>query len=231
MSFDYAALERRIAALEAALPASLRFGRVTSVSGGKARVQFTDGQNVVSYELSTIQPRVLKDQDIKMPDVGEPVACLFSGQGHEQGVILGAYYNAREAAPDVPAGQDFHRYADGTELWYDREAHKLMGVIRGDAELELEGGLTARAKKAISLESDVKITIRAPLIERDGLLVSADVDGGPGSAEVRGDVSVLEGGVSVPDKDVSAGAVSLRGHRHENSGGSGTGGTPVGGAS
>lgn len=231
MIFDYATLERRLTALENAQAASLRFGRVTSVAGGKARVELADGQHVVSYELSTIQPRVLKDQDIKMPDVGEPVACLFSGQGHEQGVILGAYYNASEAAPDVPAGQDFHRYADGTELWYDREAHKLMGIIRGDAELELEGGLKAHARKEISLHSETKIHIKAPLIQRDGLLVSGDVDGGPGSAEVRGDITVLEGGVSVPNKDVSAGAVSLRDHRHENSGGSGTGGTPVGGAS
>lgn len=229
MSFDYAALERRIAALEASQNASLRFGRVVSVAGGKARVQLPDGQGVVSYELSTLQARVLQDQDIKMPDVGEPVACLFSGQGHEQGVILGAYYNGREAAPDVPAGQDYHRYADGTELWYDREAHKLMGIIRGDAELELEGGLKAHARKEISLHSETKIHIKAPLIQRDGLFVSGDVDGSPGSAEILGDVAVLEGGVSVPDKDVSAGAVSLREHRHEHSGGSGTGGTPVGG--
>lgn len=231
MTFDYATLERRLTALENAQAASLRFGRVTSVAGGKARVELADGQHVVSYELSTIQPRVLKDQDIKMPDVGEPVACLFSGQGREQGVILGAYYNAREAAPDVPAGQDYHRYADGTELWYDRESHTLRGVIKGNAELELEGGLAAHARKEITLESDTRIKIRAPLIERNGLLVSADLDGGPGSAEARGDITVLEGGVSVPDKDVSAGAVSLRDHRHENSGGSGTGGTPVGGAS
>ena len=46
MSFDFAALERRIAKLEASQTASLRFGRVTGVEGGKIRVQFQDGQGM-----------------------------------------------------------------------------------------------------------------------------------------------------------------------------------------
>jgi hypothetical protein len=64
--FDYASLERRVAALEARSPASLRFGKVTGVEGGFARVQMEDGNNVVSMPLPTLQRRVLKDQEIKI---------------------------------------------------------------------------------------------------------------------------------------------------------------------
>lgn len=134
--FDFAKLDRRVAALEASSPASLRFGRVTGIEGGKCRVQLRDGQDVVSHTISTVQKRVLKDQDIEMPDVGEPVACLFSGQGREEGVVLGAYYNETEKDPGQPQPHDYKRYVDGTEIFYDREEHiysinvNPAGVIR-----------------------------------------------------------------------------------------------------
>ncbi len=237
MKFDYASLERRIAALERAQPASLRFGRVTSVNGGKVRVQFGDGQGVVSHEISTLQRRVLKDQGITMPDAGEPVACLFSGQGCEQGVMLGAYYNGREAAPELPSTHDYRRYEDGTEIWYDRVNHKLVAKVQGDAEIETKGGISAKAQKDVKVESqgtvDVdareRIKLRAPQILLAGMLRMTDMDGNPGRAILLGDYSIEQGSLAVPDGDVSAGTVLLRKHRHENSGGSGTGGKPVGG--
>ena len=229
MSFDYADLERRIAALEASQSASLRFGRVTGVSGGKVRVELPDGQNVNSYELSTIQKRVLKDQDIKMPYIGEPVACLFSGQGREQGLVLGAYYNGQENAPEQPAHIDYRKYSDGTEIFYDREKHRLYARVMGDAVIETEKSISAKAKQEILAESSTKITLRAPDIYILGHLHAANVDGGATTGNLIGNYSVTGGNITVPDGDVSAGSVSLRGHQHNNSGGSGVGGTPVGG--
>ena len=138
--FDFATLERRVAALENASPASLRFGRVTNVEGGKVRVQFKDGQAVVSHTISTLQSRVLKDQDIKMPDIEEPVACLFSGQGHEEGVVLGAYYNEREQDPGQPPAHEYKRYADGTQMFYDREGHTcVLNMPTGEITLTCGG--------------------------------------------------------------------------------------------
>lgn len=229
MTFDFAALERRVAALESAQTASLRFGRVTSVNGGKTRVQFGDGQGMNSFELSTIQRRVLKDQDIKMPDTGEPVACLFAGNGCEQGVILGAYYNGENSDPGKAQSIDYHRYEDGTELWYDRDGHKLVAKVRGDAEIEAEKTISAKAKEDVNVESETKIRLKAPDIEIAGYLHMTDVNGNPGKGTLSGDFTVVNGGIAVPDRDVTAGSVSLRGHCHENSGGSGIGGKPQGG--
>lgn len=229
MTFDFAALERRVAALEAAQTASLRFGRVTSVKGGKTRVQFGDGQGMNSFELSTIQRRVLKDQDIKMPDVNEPVACLFAGNGCEQGVVLGAYYNGENSDPGQAQSIDYHCYEDGTELWYDRDGHRLVAKVRGDVEVEAEKSISAKAKEEISLESETRIKLKAPDIEIAGFLHMTDVNGNPGMGTLSGDFEVVNGGISVPDRDVTAGSVSLRQHQHENSGGSGIGGKPQGG--
>ncbi len=229
MTFDFAALERRVAALESAQTASLRFGRVTSIAGGKARVQFGDGQGMNSYELSTIQRRVLKDQDIKMPDVNEPVACLFAGNGCEQGLVLGAYYNGENSDPGQAQSIDYHRYEDGTELWYDRDGHKLVAKVKGDVIVTAEKTISASAREDVNVESETKIKLKAPDIEIAGFLHMTDVNGNPGKGTLSGDLTVINGGIDVPDRDVSAGSVSLRGHQHENSGGSGIGGKPQGG--
>ena len=145
-AFDMAALERRVAALEQAHPASLRLGRVTEVcekpeERGKVRVQMRDGQSVVTNKVGTLQRRVLKDQNIEMPDVGEPVVCLFGGQGCEDGFILGAYYSERELAPeDPPLTQRYRKCADGAEMYYDRDAHELKISLPAGARLLLECG-------------------------------------------------------------------------------------------
>lgn len=152
-----AALERRIASLEANPAASLRFGSVTGVEGGFARVQLPDGQSMVSALLPTVQSRVLKDQNIKMPDIGEPVACLFSGQGLEAGIVVGACYSPATPDPSQPPHMDYTKYEDGAEICYDREAHSYTIdvpsggniVFRiGESTLEItENGITLNAHR------------------------------------------------------------------------------------
>lgn len=225
-----AALERRIAILEANPAASLRFGSVTGVEGGFARVQLPDGQNMVSALIPTVQSRVLKDQDIKMPDTGEPVACLFSGQGLESGLVLGACYSPITPDPGQPSHIDYHRYEDGTEIWYDRTAHKLIAKVKGDVEIETEGQITAKAQKEIHAESEVCISLKAPFINLSGFLRVTDRDGNAGQGYLLGHYKILQGGLDVPDNDVTAGAVSVRGHTHTGvESGPSTTGTPVGG--
>ena len=129
--FDYAQQERRIASLESNRGASLRFGTVTGVdtATGTARVQLPDGDGMVTMPLRVLGRRTLKDKAQALPDIGEPVACLFSGQGLEQGVILGAHYTAKTPSPNQEAQVDYVRYEDGTELWYDRKGHKLTAKV------------------------------------------------------------------------------------------------------
>lgn len=94
MAMNLAQMQRRIEALEAISSSVLRFGTIVGVDekSGSARVQLGDADNMVSYPLRVLQSRTLKDQHQEMPDLGEHVACLFSGQGLEQGLMLGAVY-------------------------------------------------------------------------------------------------------------------------------------------
>lgn len=220
--FDIAHLERRIAALEANRGASLRFGKVTGVEGGYARVQLADGHGMVSMPLATLHRRVLRDQDITMPDQGEPVAVLFSGQGLEAGVVLGAVYSPAVPDPAQDAHIDYRRYEDGTELWYDRIQHKLIANVRGSVSL--------KAEKDISVESLTRISLKAPSIELAGNLIQTGYSGGAATSELQGSFTVLNGGITVPDNDIVAGSVSVRSHVHDNvRSGSDTSGSPVGG--
>ncbi|WP_302979343.1 phage baseplate assembly protein V [Bilophila wadsworthia] len=232
--FDYAQQERRIASLESNRGASLRFGTVTGVdtATGTARVQLPDGDGMVTMPLRVLERRTLKDKAQALPDIGEPVACLFSGQGLEQGVILGAHYTTNTPSPNQEAQVDYVRYEDGTELWYDRKGHKLTAKVMGDADIETEGGITATAKKAIVTESKTGITLRAPHIRLEGNLSQQGYAGGAASSILCGNQTICNGSLSVPGGDVSAGDVSLRGHQHEGvESGPDTSGKPEGGGS
>ncbi len=221
--FDYAQQERRIAALEANRGASLRFGTVTGVdASGTARVRLPDGDGMVTMPLRLLQRRTLNDKAQCFPDIGEHVACLFSGQGMEQGVVLGACYSGRDPSPARDVPQDYVRYEDGTELWYDRVGHKLVARVTGDVEVE--------AKGHVSVMSDTRISLKAPDIALEGNLTQEGYDGGPATSILRGSFTVREGGVAVPDNDVTAGSVSVRKHVHDGvDSGPDTSGSPVGG--
>ena len=239
--FDYAQQERRIAALEANRGASLRFGIVTGVdpASGAARVQLPDGDGMVTMPLRVLGRRTLKDKAQTLPDIGEPVACLFSGQGLEQGVILGAHYTANTPSPGQEAPLDYVRYEDGTELWYDRVRHKLIAKVHGDIDAETTGSVDLRAARKLTasvqgeatVTSEASLSLKAPRISLAGKLSCTGYDGGPGEAEIPGRMNIRKGDLAVRDGDVSADDVSLKGHLHTGvDTGSGTSGGPLGGA-
>lgn len=218
--FDMAKMYRRVAALEANRGGSLRFGTVTEVSEsqGTARVQLHDGQNMVSHPLRVLQRRSLKDKAQCFPDVGAPVACLFAGQGFEEGVILGEVYSPKVASPNQPTGMDYIKYEDGTELWYDRVGHKLVAKVQGDVQAEVQGTVDVDAQGPISLVSAQHVVLRAPAITLRG------------DTSVYGNMTVHKGTIHAPDEDVVAGQVSLRAHVHTGvRSGQDTSGQPVGG--
>lgn len=65
----------------------VRVGVVTNIypERGTVRVHLVDADDQVSYELSVVYQKTGKDKEYWMPDIGEHVVCLFSGQGMEQG--------------------------------------------------------------------------------------------------------------------------------------------------
>lgn len=128
----------------------VRVGVVTNIypERGTVRVHLVDADDQVSYELPVIYRKTGKDKEYWMPDIGEHVVCLFSGQGMEQGFVLGAIYSQADPVP-VSSKDKWHiKFEDGTWLEYDRAEQ----VLRVDSE------------KQILLKAKNKITIQAPVI-------------------------------------------------------------------
>ncbi|WP_288956930.1 phage baseplate assembly protein V [uncultured Desulfovibrio sp.] len=197
----------------------VRVGFVSARQPEKMRVRVelrdTTGAALITDWLPVLCPRAHGDAQYDLPDVDDQVLCLFLPFGLEQGFVLGAMYG--KASPPVSSGDKWHRsFSDGTVLEYDRASHALTGKVRGLAGLSCSGPMT----------------LEAPIVYVRGTLVNTAKDGSPGSAVISGDVKIISGGVTVPDADVIAGAVSLL--NHLTSGvqpGSGQSGAPVGGGS
>jgi phage baseplate assembly protein V len=184
---DFAELDRRLRALENNKGAILRFGEIVAVDevAGAARVRLPDANNMVSGPLRVLQDRALDDQHQEMPDQGSQVACLFSGQGFEQGVILGTVYSSAHPSPGRPAHVWYRKFKDGTELEYDRETHRLTGDVKGwvdmtverDVDLKVQQKLTLdvtedvliKSAKTLTLEGAVAIVLRTPSLAIGGI--------------------------------------------------------------
>ena len=103
-------------------------------------------------------------------------------------------------------------------------------TVKGADAVTVQGAEAIKATGKVTIESAQEILLRAPVVKIQGILTTEGYNGGPGSSTLYGDFTVRNGGVAVPDKDVTAGAVSLRGHTHTGvQPGGGTTGTPVGG--
>lgn len=187
------ALERRIAALEANRGASLRYCEVTGVdTNGSARVKLLDGDKMVSHPLRTLQRRTRKDKDQCFPDIGEHVACLFSGQGLESGVVLGAMYSETNKAPEQDAHYGYYRYEDGTTIYYDRAAHKYVADVKGDIDVTCEKSATVQAKKNITVRTEQTLILegRAGVRMRGPTIIFEGIDGGACDAAINADLKI-----------------------------------------
>lgn len=159
---DLVDLERRVKALEHNRGASLRFARVTEVNeDGSARVELLDGPGLVSMPLRLLQRRTQKDKDQLFPEVGEHVACLFSGQGLEQGVILGAMYSSKNESAGQKTHMAYYEFEDGTVLSYDKEAHKLFADVKGELEAFVEKTAHVEVKQNTTLICEADVLVEA----------------------------------------------------------------------
>jgi phage baseplate assembly protein V len=169
-------IDKRLRDLETLLANLVRVGEVTAVFPDKAtaRVRFQEKQGVVTAELHVPVRTAHKNKDYAMPDVGEPVLCVFLPRGREAGFILCSFYT-KSHTPPVTSGDKRHiAFDDGTWLEYDRAAHRLSGQIKGTLDLKVDG--LARVKAAQAIVESLDIQLRkgdGELIPLDGVVTGA----------------------------------------------------------
>lgn len=206
MSYEASQTDRLLANL-------IRYGRVQSVSGGVATVDF-DGE-VVSG-LTWTKQRAGDDREYHAPSVGEQVVVLSPSGELSQGVIVGSI--SQDLFPD--AGSDANPrtiYADGTVIEYNKTTHTLS------IDTSAASGTVLIKCNATTIEAVSSVTIDTPnTICTGNLLVakSLTMGTGGGTATITGNVAISGGTLTHNGKNIGAN------HQHTGvqTGGSNTGG-------
>ena len=101
----------------------IRIGKITSVDEKKhtARVQFTDRDKMVSWDLPVLVPSTVDPQDYGLPVENTDVVCVFLPNGQQQGFIIGAFYTDANPPPITDRKKYLRKFKDGTEIEADKE--------------------------------------------------------------------------------------------------------------
>ena len=174
----------------------------TDPASGTARVELSDEDGLISFDLGVLVRKTHRDKDYWMPDVGDQVLCLFLPFGLEQGFILGSFYSSPDPAPVTSQDKRHVLFGDGTWLEYDRKSHTLSGHIKGavdqltvdqDAVVEVAGSVQATTGQDLIAQvgNNAEVTaggshiqLNAPLIKLQGNL-SAVAQGGGTATETK----------------------------------------------
>jgi len=104
--------------------ASLHFGRITAVDAATCRIRVTlpERDDLTTYWLHVPQHNTHHHKYRVLPDLGAHVMILLAANGVD-GAYLGSIYSGPEPPPVIDAHQDYVRFSDGTELFYDPASH------------------------------------------------------------------------------------------------------------
>lgn len=107
----------------------IREGVVTQVIPERCavRVTFEDRDGLTSAELPVLLPSCFKDKFYALPDIGDEVVCLClpNDPNSNSGYVIGSRYHDKNEPPADSIDISRIRFADGTEITYDRASHVL----------------------------------------------------------------------------------------------------------
>lgn len=125
-----------------------RYGYVSDFDPDRmmARVRFPDLGDLISGWLPVGVMNSLNNHDEFALDIDEHVFCIMMGSGVEEGIILAAIYDDKNKPSNKNREQRYTKFQDGTEIFYDREEHKLLAknstgsfIRMQDGEIEIHG--------------------------------------------------------------------------------------------
>lgn len=187
----------------------------------KVRVQFPDHDNMVSDWLPVGVQKSLGDFDYWLPDLQTQVACLMD-ENYEFGVVVCAIYSDADLPPISNPDLFYKQFKDGTNIQYDRAAHKLSANVQGDVELTTTGTVTSDSQGLTTIKAAAGIVLQAPSINM------ASYNGTAGAGTINGTLHVtgnITGDAEVRDsvRTMSGDRAIYNGHTHpENGEGGGT---------
>jgi phage baseplate assembly protein gpV len=134
----------------------IRVGKVSSINypAGRLRVVFEDKDGIVTDELPML------NFEYEMPNVGEPVLCLFLGNGITKGFVLGRYFYASDPPVEGGYGQDIYykRFLKDAAQKYDRVAKTMTWKAQ---EFVFDGNVTITGNLKVNGNINVDGNINA----------------------------------------------------------------------
>lgn len=187
--------------------ATLQFGIVSAVdeAAHNLRVRLPALENMETDWLPMLTAAAGGNRFYSLPDEGEQVVCLLDARG-ENGVVLGATYNAADKPPAASKDVWMRRFKNGTVIKHDRKS--------GNIDIQTQGTVTINAPNTIITGNT---TVMGLLTYQGGMSGS----GGAGAAAVI-DGAIQATGVISSDSDVTANGISLTGHTHTGDSGGDT---------
>lgn len=190
-----------------------KFGTISEVKKGFARVQFAD-DDIVSNWLPVLVRRSLNDKDSWPYEINEHVFCMMD-ETCEYGVIQGAVYSeADEPDTNEGAGKFRKLFSDNSFIEYDKTTHILTANIQGkikaiatnDIEVTSQAKIKATATSDITANAggDIKATATGN-ITADGVNITAT-----GTAKISAIAPVIEA-TAATSATVVAPAIALTG--------------------
>lgn len=128
----------------------IRIGTVSSINymQGKLRVCFEDQDSIVTDELPMLS------FEYEMPNIGEPVLCLFLGNGITKGFCLGRYYY--DSNLPIPSGSGeniyFKQFVKDAYMKYDKSSKTFTisaANIVFDGNVQINGTLNVSGSATI----------------------------------------------------------------------------------
>lgn len=105
---------------------------------GTITAVFEDREDMVSGDLPVLTRGGGWARSNDMPEPGQEVACLFLANGISDGICLGVI-DDEEDPPGTPDQRGVW-FEDGSYVYYDRTAQKL--VVKAAGGVQLEGDIT-----------------------------------------------------------------------------------------
>lgn len=196
----------------------VRFGTIKTINPSKPipRVIVNLG-DIDTPEIRCLNIRSGSDSTWDMPSENEEVVVISPcGDIGPTSFVMFGFYNDENPAPSDDLNKKIRMFADGCVIAYDVSAHHLSAILPsgGSAVLTADGGVTVNGDTTINGNLQV-----------NGSIAMTGNNTVGGSQIVQG--SSHSSGQFSTEADVTAGSVSLKGHKHSDvQSGSSTTGAP-----
>lgn len=133
----------------------------SDASLGTLTATFPDRDDMVSDELAMVYKGGWGASNA-IPQPGDTVVCLFLGNGMSDGICLGKIYDTDD--PPGEEGQEGIFFEDGSYVYFDHTAGKLMVNAMGGVDVKSLGNVEVSAQSVVikattvTIDGDLSVT-------------------------------------------------------------------------